>query len=109
MAKRSIFGIVVELFILILFVKPMFTINFVTGLFYLLAILYAIYSKLIFRKRWISWMIIFGTLLSYFVGTYLFPLALGSYLAGDITSAAIIAILMLFIWNKARKLKKGRK
>jgi len=52
-------------------------------------------------------MIIFGTILSYFAGAYLLPWAVGSYLAGDITSAVIVALLMIYIWFKGRNLKKG--
>jgi hypothetical protein len=53
-------------------------------------------------------MIIIGTILSYFVGAYLLPMAVGSYLAGDITSAAIIGVIMIFLFFKARNLKRGK-
>ena len=108
MAKRSFFGVILEVIILLIFIIPMFNLNFITGFFYIIAIFYAFSSGLITQRRNISWMIIFGTLLSYLAGR-LIPYALGSYLAGDITSAVIIGILILYIWTKARKMKKGKK
>lgn len=86
----------------------MFNLNFITGIFYLIAVFYAFSSGLIAQRKNISWMIIFGTLLSYLAGR-LIPHALGSYLAGDITSAVILGILILYIWTKARRMKKGKK
>jgi len=86
----------------------MFNLNFFTGIFYIFAILGAFWKKILFRRKSISWMIISGTFLSYLAGK-LFPYFLGSYLAGDITSAVIIGLIMFYIWTKAKRLKKGKK
>lgn len=106
--RLSSYRILLEIIILILFINPMFKINLFTGIFYLIAIGIAFWKKLIFKKKNISWMIILGTLLAYLAGL-LIPIILGNYFAGDIISAVMIAILALFIWNKSRKLKKGKK
>ncbi|HJX51040.1 MAG TPA: hypothetical protein VJ438_06275 [Candidatus Nanoarchaeia archaeon] len=105
--RKNIFWIVIEIIILLIFIKPMFDLNIVTGIFYVFAIILAFWKGFIFRRRWVSWMIILGTILSYFAGAYLLPWALGSYLAGDIVSAVIVAVLLIYIWLKSRKLKKG--
>lgn len=107
--KLSFIRSFIEIIILIIFIKPMFELNYFTGIFYVIAILYAVWKGLILRKKWISWMIIFGTVLSYFAGAYLFPMAFGSYLAGDIVSAVIIGILMIYLLIKGRSLKKGKR
>jgi len=65
MAKRGIFGVILEIIILFIFIVPMFNLNFITGIFYLIAVFYAFSSGLIAQRKNISWMIIFGTLLSY--------------------------------------------
>ena len=107
--RLSIFRIFLEIIILIIFVKPMFDLNYFTGVFYVIAILYAFWKRLIFKRKWISWMIIFGTVLSYFIGAYLVPMAFGSYLAGDIISVVIIGFLIIYLWVVARNLKKGKR
>ena len=86
----------------------MFNLNPITGIVYIIALIGAFWKKLIFRKKGIAWMIIFGTLLSYIVGKFL-PLLIGSYLAGDIISTIIIAILLFLIWKKGRKLRRGKR
>ncbi len=106
--KRNLLAVLIEIIILLIFIRPMFNLNYFTGIFYVIAILYAFYKGLITKRKWISWMIIFGTILSYFAGTQL-PKVFESYLAGDITSAIIIAILMITLWLKGRSLKKGKK
>jgi len=106
--NKNIFWITLEVIILAAFVFPMFRLNFVTGVLYVVAIIIAFWKGFIFKRKWVSIMIIFGTILSYFAGAYLLPWAVGSYLAGDITSAAIIAVIMIILWLKARNLKKGK-
>ncbi len=105
---KNAFWIALETIILAAFVFPMFRLNFITGILYVVAIIIAFWKGFIFRRKWVSVMIIFGTILSYFVGAYLFPMAIGSYLAGDITSAVIIAVLIIYLWLKARNLKRGK-
>ena len=104
--RLSIFRVALEIIILLLFVRLMFDLNYFTGVFYIIAIFGAFYKKIIFRKKNISWMIICGTLLAYLAGLLL-PHAIGSYLAGDIISAIIIALVALVIWTRGRKFKKG--
>ncbi len=105
---KNFFWIALEIVILAAFIFPMFRLNFVTGILYVLAIIIAFWKGFIFRKKWVSWMIILGTILSYFVGAYLLPWAVGSYRAGDITSAAIIGVIMVVLWIRALKLKQGK-
>ena len=106
--RLSVFRIVLEVIILYLFSGLMFSLGYITGIFYLVTITLALFSGILFKRKNISWMIIFGTMLSYLAGL-LFWKALGSYLAGDITSAIILGILILYMWSKARRLKKGKK
>jgi hypothetical protein len=109
MARRSIIGAIVELAILIGFAYLLWKYNFtITLVFYLIAVFVALWKGLIFKRRNISWMIIFGTMLSYLAGL-LFWRALGSYLAGDITSAIILGLFILWLWTKGMKLKLGKK
>lgn len=106
--ELSTFRVILELIILALFVIPMFNLNLYTGIFYVITIILALYKGIIFRRKNIAIMIIIGTLLAYMAGL-LIPYIIGSYLAGDIISALILALLALLIWSKGRKLKKGKK
>ena len=106
--KLSKARILFEIIILIFFVKPMFNLNYFTGIFYIIAIMYAFWKKIIFRRKNISFMILLGTLLSYSAGLFI-PIIIGNYLAGDIVSAAIMGFFALLIWLEARKLKKGKR
>jgi len=114
MAKRkrsrglNTFEIVLEIIILILFVRLMFNINYITGILYLVAIGIALWKRILFRKKNIAWMIIIGTFLSYFAGKFI-PYIFGNLLAGNIVSAIIIFVIAFLIWRKARKLKLGKK
>jgi len=105
--QKNIFWILIEIIILVAFIIPFWNLNPITCILYVFAIILAFWKGFIFKRKWISWMIIFGTILSYFAGAYLLPWAVGSYLAGDITSAVIVALLMIYIWFKGRNLKKG--
>ena len=83
----------------------MFGLNYFTGIFYIIAIIGAFWKKLIFKRKNIAWMIILGTLLAYLAGLLL-PYIIGSYLAGDIVSAVIIAFIAILIWSKASRKKR---
>lgn len=106
--NKNVFWIALETIILAAFVFPMFRLNFVTGILYVVAIIIAFWKGFIFKRKWVSVMIVFGTILSYFVGAYLLPMAVGNYIAGDITSAAIIGVLIIYLWLTARNLKRGK-
>ncbi len=106
--KLNILEIFVEVIILVFFTRLMFNINYFTGIFYLIAIGIAVYKKILFRRKYIAWMIIGGTLLSYFASLFI-PYVVGNYRAGNFVSAIILLILVLLIWRKARRLKLGKK
>ena len=80
--RLSIFRIIIELVILYLFSGLMFSLGYITGIFYLVTITLALFSGILFTRKNISWMIIFGTILSYFAGKFVIR-TLGSALAGD--------------------------
>jgi hypothetical protein len=103
---KNLLIIFFELLILVIFAQLLLRFNlFITFAFYLVAVGYAFYKKLIFKKKNIAFMIIFGTVLSYIAGTLL-PYALGSYLAGDLISAGIIGALIIYLFYRGYKLKK---
>ena len=106
--RLSIFRILFELIILYLFSGLMFNLGYITGIFYLLAITMAIVNGVLFRKKGIAWMIILGTILTFFAGRLAIS-TLNTALAGDLVSAGIFLVVALFIWKKGRKLKKGEK
>lgn len=107
--KRRITAVLIELIILGVFAGVLFYYNFrLTLIFYLIAVFLALFRGLIFRVKNISLMIIMGTILSYVAGI-LFWIALGSYMAGDITSAVILGLLIFYLFRKSMKLKKGKK
>lgn len=107
-SRLNIFEILIEIIILIIFVRLMFSINYLTGIFYLFAIGIAAWKKILFRKKYISWMIIFGTFLSYFAGL-LVPHIINNYLQQNIIGALIISVIAFLIWRKARRLRHGKK
>jgi hypothetical protein len=107
--KRRVTAIVIELLILGVFAGILYRYNFrLTLFFYLIAVFLALFRGLIFRRKNISWMIIFGTILSYIAGI-LFWKALDNYFAGDIISAAILGLLIFYLFRKSMRLKKGKK
>ena len=106
--RLNILEVIIEITILLIFVRLMFNLNYFTGILYLVAIGIAAWKKILFRKKNISLMIIVGTFLSYFAGLFI-PYVVGSYLAGDIVSAIIIFLVAFLIWKKSRKLKLGKK
>ena len=107
--KRRATAILIELLILGVFAGVLYHYNFrLTLFFYLIAVFLALFRGLIFRRKNISWMIITGTILSYIAGI-LFWIALGSYLTGDIVSAVILGLLILYLFRKSLRLKKGKK
>ena len=112
MAKRrkklSIFRIILEIIILYLFSGLMFSLGYITGIFYLVTITLALISGVLFRRKNISWMIIFGTILSYFAGNFIM-VTIGNALAGDLVGTAVFGIIALLLWSKGRKLKRGKK
>jgi len=104
--RLSIFRIFFELFILYLFSGLMFSLGYITGVFYLIAISLAIFNGVLFRRKWISVMIVFGTILTFVAGK-LVLITIGNALAGDIVGAFVFLVVALFIWQKGRKMKKG--
>ncbi|MBD3247350.1 hypothetical protein GF378_01895 [Candidatus Pacearchaeota archaeon] len=115
MAKRGrkkkrlgIFNILFELIILYAFSSLMFSLGYITGIFYLVAITIAIFEGILFRTKWISFMIVFGTILT-FVAGQLALVTIDNALAGDIIGAAIFFVVAVFIWQKGRKMKKGKR
>ncbi len=106
--RLSIFRIVLEIIILYLFSGLMFSLGYITGIFYLVTITLALFSGILFKRKNISWMIIFGTILSYFAGKYVL-VTIGNALAGDLVGAGVFGIIALLLWSKGRKLKKGKK
>lgn len=86
----------------------MFSLGNITGIFYLTTITLAVFSGILFRKKNISWMIILGTILSYFAGKYVL-VTIGNALAGDLVGAGVFGIIALLLWSKGRKLKKTKK
>lgn len=86
----------------------MFSLGLITGIFYLVAITFAIFSGILFKRKNISWMIILGTVLSFMAGNFV----LATYenaIAGDLVGAGVFGIIALLLWSKSRKLKKGKK
>ena len=109
MVKRKVLGILIELLVLGVFAVILYNYNFrLTLFFYLIAVALALFRGLVFRVKNISWMIIMGTILSYVAGI-LFWMALGNYLAGDITSAVILGLLIIYLFRKSMRLKRGKK
>jgi hypothetical protein len=106
--RLSVFRIILELIILYLFSGLMFSLGYITGIFYLVTITLALFSGILFKRKNISWMIILGTILSYFAGKFVL-VTIGNALAGDIVGAAMFGIIALLLWSKGRKLKKGKK
>jgi len=106
--RLSIFRILIEILILYLFSGLMFSLGYITGVFYLITITLAVFSGVLFRRKNISWMIILGTILSYFAGKFVL-VTIGNALAGDLVGAFIFGIITLLLWSKGRKLKRGKK
>ena len=106
--KRLSFGrILMEILVLYLFSGLMFNLGWITGAVYLFSITMAIFSGVLFKRKYIAWMIVFGTLIGYIGGKFMF-VTLDNALAGDITGAAIVGIVAFSLWFTGRKLVKGR-
>lgn len=110
MAKKrlSLLRIILEIIILYLFAGLMFQLGPITGIVYLIAITIAIFNGMLFRKKNIAWMIIFGTLLGFVAGLF-FLLTLGNALGGDIIGAIIVFLIGFWIWRKGRYYRRGKR
>lgn len=107
MAKKNPVETLIEIIVLALLLPVMFWVGLFTGIGYLLAIGFAIKSKILFRKKRMARLIILGTLLSTLAGILLF-LALDQNTAGHATSAIIILAIAGYIWYKGFKMRRGR-
>lgn len=105
--RRSIFGIIFELFVLYLFSGLMFSLGLITGIFYLVAITFALFNGILFRKKGIGIMIVLGTILTFIAGMCAL-VTIGSALAGDIVGSVVFLIIAIFIWRKGIRLKRGK-
>jgi hypothetical protein len=111
MAKKKrlgVFRIILELIVLYMFSGLMFSLGYITGIFYLVTISLAILTGVLFRRKNISWMIIFGTILSFIAGRLALT-TLDNALAGDLIGTGVFGIVAFLLWDKARRLKKGKK
>lgn len=110
MAKRklSILRIIFEIIILYIFAGIIFQLGLITGIVYLVAITLAIFNGLLFRKKYIAWMIIFGTILG-FIASLFFFFTLGKVLTGDILGAVVVFIIAIYIWRKAKYYRRGKR
>ncbi len=86
----------------------MFSLGLFTGIMYLFSISLAVFNGVLFRKKGIAWMIIFGTMLTFLAGKFLL-ITLGSILAGNLLGGITFFLIAVFIWTKGRKLKKGKR
>ncbi|MFP4522985.1 MAG: hypothetical protein ACLFNM_00355 [Candidatus Woesearchaeota archaeon] len=98
---------IIELIILVFLIPLLFSVAWFVGVMYTIAILGAVVSGILFKKKGIALLIIIGTVLSYCV-TLLFPTAKDAYTTGDYISFGVIALLALSIWFIAWKIKQGK-
>jgi hypothetical protein len=95
--------IAVEIIVLIVFLQPMFLLGILTGIGYIIAIIGAVRSGIIFKKHNTGRMIVVGTILTYASGK-IFSAALGSE---NIISAIIIIIIAIMFWLRGYFWKQG--
>ena len=105
--RLSVGRIIFEILLLYLFSGLIFNLGILTAAVYLLAITMAIFSGVLFKKRYIAWMIVFGTLISYIAGKFI-VLTIDNALAGDIVGAVIVGLVAFLLWRTGRKLRRGK-
>lgn len=106
--KRLGFGrIIFEILLLYLFSGVMFNLGIITAIVYLFSITMAILTGMLFKRKYIAWMIVFGTFIGYIGGKFI-VLTIDNALAGDIVGAVIVGIVAFSLWSTGRKLRKGR-
>ena len=105
--KLGIGRIIFEILILYLFSGLIFTLGWITGVVYLFSISMAIFTGVLFKRKYVAWMIVFGTLIGYFAGGFIW-LTLDNALAGDIVGAVIVGIVAFSLWSTGRKLRKPK-
>jgi hypothetical protein len=105
--RLSLGRIIFEVLLLYLFSGVMFDLGLITAIVYLFSITMAVFSGLLFKRKYIAWMIIFGTLIGYIAGKFI-VLTIDNALAGDIVGAVIVGVVAFSLWSTGRKLRKGR-
>jgi len=99
--------IIFEILLLYLFSGLMLDLGPITAIVYLFSITMAIITGILFKRRYIGWMIVFGTLIGYIGGKFIVK-AFNNILAGDITGAIIVGIVAFSLWYTGTKLRKGK-
>lgn len=100
--------IIFEILLLYAFSSVMFTLGIITAIVYLFSITMAIFTGMLFKRRYIAWMIIAGTVIGYIAGRFI-VITLDNALAGDIVGAFIVGIVAFSLWRKGRSLRRGKK
>ncbi len=96
-----------DLIILLIFIPFMFYLNFVTGIFYCIALFFSVKDKVLFRKKKFSRYFLVGTILTYF-SSLLIIKTFNEIEKIDFISLIIISIVTLYLWNKGRNYRKGK-
>ena len=100
--------IIFEILLLYAFSGVIFTLGTISAIVYLFSITMAVFTGMLFKRKYIAWMIISGTLIGYLAGGLIWK-TLDSALAGDIVGAFIMGIVTFSLWWTGRNLRRGRK
>ena len=96
-----------DLVVLLIFIPFMFYLNFVTGIFYCVALFFAVKDKVLFRKKKFSRYFLAGTILTYF-SSLLIIRVFKDIDKIDFVSLLIVMLFIFYIWNKGRNYRKGK-
>ena len=91
--------VIIEIIILVLFLKPMFDLSVFTGIGYVIAIIGSLRNGYLFTKPKMGRLIVGGTILSY-MASLLLPMMHQSFVSGNTFSFIIIVIIAVIIWIK---------
>ncbi len=100
--------VVFEILLLYAFSGVIFTLGTISTIVYLFSITMAIFTGMLFRRKYIAWMIVSGTLIGYLAGGLIWK-TLDNALAGDIVGAAIMGIVAFSLWWTGRSLRRGKR
>jgi hypothetical protein len=106
--KKNRLIIAIELIILLILIWPMFWIGIFTGISYVAAIIGAVYSGIIFRKKGIVWYLLFGTILTY-LAVMIMLFVWKDFESESWETITVMLIIAAAIWWKGFRMKIGKR
>lgn len=106
MTDRNVTEVILEIVVLVIMIKPLFSLGTFIGISYLAAVAGAIWSGALFEGKVTARLLVGGTILSY-VSSRLFQSSMELKKAGNAIGFMIILALAIGIWFQGYLQKRG--